>query len=128
MGKIYIVTSGIYSDYRIRAVFSTKPKAEEYKAIYDKADELEEANIEEYDIDEPYDEEFYTEVTMSKTGEVLETKLADWEGFRQYRGNNLVYSVRGINPEKAIKVVNEKRAAILAIDAWGNTDRLKEIK
>ena len=30
MAKIYIVTSGDYSDYRIDAVFSTKEKAEEY--------------------------------------------------------------------------------------------------
>lgn len=30
MAKIYIVTSGDYSDYRVNAVFSTREKAEEY--------------------------------------------------------------------------------------------------
>ena len=31
MAKIYIITSGEYSDYCIQAVFSTKKKADEYR-------------------------------------------------------------------------------------------------
>lgn len=44
--KIYIVTSGSYSDYRIERVFSTKEKAEEFLDGVDDNYELE-----EYDID-----------------------------------------------------------------------------
>ena len=35
MGKIYIITSGCYSDYRIVTAFSTKQKADEFLDIYD---------------------------------------------------------------------------------------------
>ena len=48
MNKIYIVTSGCYSDYYIDKVFSTKPKAEEYKKWCGDDD----AHIETYVIDE----------------------------------------------------------------------------
>lgn len=46
--KIYIVTSGCYSDYHIDAVFLEKEQAEYYCASY----ASDEANIEEYDTDD----------------------------------------------------------------------------
>jgi hypothetical protein len=47
MKKIYVVTSGSYSDYRIEAVFSTEEKAEDFI----KHVEVDELNgIEEYDL------------------------------------------------------------------------------
>lgn len=47
MAKIYIVTSGEYSDYCIQAVFSTKKKADEYRQQHGTA-----FSIEFFDIDE----------------------------------------------------------------------------
>lgn len=47
MAKIYIVTSGEYSDYCIRAVFSTKEKADEYIQQHGT-----DSSIEVFDIDE----------------------------------------------------------------------------
>lgn len=47
MAKIYIVTSGDYSDYTIDAVFSTKEKAEEYIQQHGM-----DYRVEDYDIDE----------------------------------------------------------------------------
>lgn len=46
--KVYIVTSGFYSDYHIDAVFLDKAQAEYYCALHN----LEDAHIEEYDTDE----------------------------------------------------------------------------
>ena len=46
--KIYIVTSGEYSDYGIDAVFTTKEKAVEYVEQHGTR-----YNIEEYNLDEP---------------------------------------------------------------------------
>ena len=46
--KIYIVTSGNYSDYRIDAVFTTKEKAEEY--VQNNGSDY---RIEVYNLDEP---------------------------------------------------------------------------
>lgn len=47
MEKIYIVTSGEYSDYGINAVFSTKEKAQEFRQQHGT-----DFSIEVYDIDE----------------------------------------------------------------------------
>ena len=47
--KVYIVTSGSYSDYRIECVFSTREKAEEYLQYHD-----DEYRIEKYAIDEEF--------------------------------------------------------------------------
>lgn len=47
--KVYIVTSGNYSDYYIERVFSTREKAQEY---LDHRGNAERANIEEYNLDE----------------------------------------------------------------------------
>lgn len=46
--KVYIVTSGDYSDYYIDAVFLDKAQAEYYCALH----KLEDVHIEEYDTDE----------------------------------------------------------------------------
>lgn len=47
--KVYIVTSGDYSDYHIERVFSTREKAQEY---LDHRGNAERAKIEEYNLDE----------------------------------------------------------------------------
>ena len=48
MAKIFIVTSGEYSDYHIDAAFSTREKAEEYVDIYGP-----DYMIKEYEVDAP---------------------------------------------------------------------------
>ena len=48
--KVYVVTSGSYSDYRIECVFSTREKAEEYLQYHD-----DEYRIEEYALDEEFE-------------------------------------------------------------------------
>lgn len=50
--KVFIVTEGEYSDYQIKAVFSTKEKAEKYIDTHGN----DTVNIEEYELDS-YDEE-----------------------------------------------------------------------
>jgi hypothetical protein len=51
MDKVWVVTSGCYSDYGIRAIFSTKEKAWEYygikKVIDDEYNEPKEYNLDE---------------------------------------------------------------------------------
>lgn len=60
MSKVYVVTSGSYSDYHIDAIFSTKEQAEIYQAVHSMDYETDSffsdyANygIEEYEVDEP---------------------------------------------------------------------------
>ena len=52
MSKVYIVTSGEYSDYHIDACFSTKQKAQEYIKNAEKTEKFwNEPSIEEWDLD-----------------------------------------------------------------------------
>ena len=52
MSKVYIVTSGEYSDYHIDACFSTKQKAQEYIKNAEKTEKFwDEPSIEEWDLD-----------------------------------------------------------------------------
>lgn len=53
--KVYVVTTGDYSDYKIRAVTVSKEKAEKLKKYYS-YDYFSDAEIEEYDINEPHDD------------------------------------------------------------------------
>ena len=69
MKKIYIVTSGSYSDYNIQGVFSTHKKAEKVANAYS------DCNIEEWDVDTLFSiarkglVRFY--INMERDGEVL---------------------------------------------------------
>ena len=49
MAKVYVITKGCYSDYRIEGVASTKSLAEKMAYLF--SDRYEEADIEEYELD-----------------------------------------------------------------------------
>lgn len=71
MSKVYIVTSGDYCDYRIKAVFSTLKGAKQYKEQYADQDYIQ---IDDWIVDEPYESgppgmKFYT-VVMIASGDV----------------------------------------------------------
>lgn len=51
MKKIYIVTTGEYSDYQIVTCFSSKKKAEKYCAIKNDSDKWSKYYVEEHDVD-----------------------------------------------------------------------------
>ncbi len=51
MKKIYIVTTGEYSDYQIVACFSSKEKAEKYSAVKNDSERWSPYYVEEYDVD-----------------------------------------------------------------------------
>lgn len=90
MEKVYIVTSGEYSDYTIEAVFATREKAEEYVEAHG-AD----YRVEEYQVDdaEVKKKESIWRVSVNwKTGEVISANpedfdeyYADKEGTVQYK-------------------------------------------
>ena len=130
--KVWIVTSGIYSDYNIEAVFSSRELAEAYLEKFKEVYPGEDVRIEEYDLDKPKEKWVLTWVTMSKEGEVLNVwkmMWSDWKpGFQRFdhRGN-LEWVVATEDERRAIKVVAEKRAIILAHNAWGDYERVREI-
>ena len=86
--KIYIITSGCYSDYHIDAVTDDKEKAEFLKLKY--SNEYDPANIEEYDTDE-YSVEgihnmklFYWKVSIFKRNSLVYPYLSGEQCFNVY--------------------------------------------
>ena len=71
MEKAYIVTTGIYSDKSIQAVFSTREKAETFAEFHPGGDaEVVEFTADEIDPDKP--EIRFTTVLMERNGELYE--------------------------------------------------------
>ena len=120
--KVYIVTSGEYSDYQIESVFSDKEKAEKYIDTHDS-----DMEIEEYDLDyyKEKDIDFYEVVISEYKGENSNgcfSKAGDNEikdsfsTFTLY-GNTTRYWYFYIacnSGKKAIKIASERLMAIKA--------------
>lgn len=122
MAKIYIVTSGEYSDYHIEAVFSTREKAEEYiqqhgtqyriephgvdEVIVDKKNKIWEVSMRfdnfELDYCEPFENEYYA---LYKDTFRYDT-LWHYEKIKQY--------IEADSMERAVKVASERMAQIKA--------------
>lgn len=117
--KIYIVTSGEYSDYSIDAVFSTKKKAEEYIQQYGT-----DYTIEEYDLDKEVEKkERLWKIEFDKNGvakaytqSCLINEKADtcyvsvlWNGECYIH-----FYVNADSMDRAIKIARERYAAIRA--------------
>jgi hypothetical protein len=132
MTKIYAVTSGDYSDYRVNAIFTTEQKANDFKAGF--PNETNFNDIEEYELDPEVpdlDGKDIWFVRMKKNGDVLETEKKEKSLFNFYYSvgefdfdvnNDLYMTVIAKDKEHAIKIVGEKRAQIIAENGW------KEIK
>jgi hypothetical protein len=142
---IYAVTSGTYSDYRINALFSSKKKAKEFLSAMNGNSEIYDDfnDVEEYELDPPtadllkrgYSVWF---VLMLKDGTVERAKKTDndkydigdtgcyriWErtkapAFRKkVIPDALEMSVWAKSEIAAIKIVNEKRAHMIAFGEW----------
>jgi len=127
--KIYLVTSGEYSNYSIDAAFSTREKAQAW-IDYDKNKPKRGYVIENYDIDPDPGDTFdpSVRVTMKKDGAVRAITLSIGVGFGWFLGDDMLeWSVRGTDEQRAIKVVNEKRAQILALNIWGDDEKVREL-
>ena len=120
--KIYIVTSGEYSDYHIDAVFSTKEKAKAY--IQQKGTEY---DIEEYELDEEVEKktqlwsiEFGVEsgelceaiTTSYNRNEVVDT-CSIFETF-YWNEPRIRFYVDADSMERAVKIARERFAAVKA--------------
>jgi len=130
VAKIYIVTSGCYSDYRINHVFSTRELADRW--IGERAGE--DYSAEEYEIDPIVD---FTEniktsigVDMNKDGSVRnirddgygayykEARVRLWLDYRDTPTPYLETVILTRDRESAIKTTNDIRIRLLALDRW----------
>lgn len=132
--KIYIVTSGEYSDYSIEAVFSTKNKAESYIQQHGTG-----YRIEKYDLDEEVEKK--TQIwsvtfnlkdksleiaspTMYKIDKYKDTCIVRECGFDSY----IEFIVESDNMDRAVKIARERFAAVKANEyIWLRLTRPYEI-
>ena len=132
MSKVYIVTSGEYSDYHIDAVFTEREKAEQYCAVNNKCGEYSDFhNIEEYDVDKANDSKtevvyaFHVDPTRKPTVEEIyylengkidafKKKVKGWSRsgdiLKDYYSLDRFVFLRENNPEKAKKIVVDRVA------------------
>lgn len=141
--KVYIVTSGEYSDYRINAVFSTREKAQEFLDIcnQNQRDLIgSSAEIEEWDLDIPRETWLSTHIYMFSNGDVSSAytyltargnSAPSFGGFAYSMPKSgerlLSWTVRTGDKERAIKMVNEKRALILSHNLWADEEGVRRL-
>ena len=122
MSKVYIVTCGDYSDYRIEACFSTKAKAQEFIKNGKKIEEFwDNPRIEEWDLDanvdivdvvniyftftSPLSEKKHNEEVKSRVDKSTRCKVYEFGDKINFYGSDLeVLHIREIaNPNKTIE-------------------------
>lgn len=139
--KVYIVTAGSYSDYRILACFSSRYRAKQYLENYRKmgacaSDGIE---IETHNLNVPNEWGYVTSVNMCKDGSLYKVRWhpdpvrTNWvyaprSGHKFYQGKNpnpalaectyLSSTVVTDDHERAIKVTNELRTQLIASGEW----------
>jgi hypothetical protein len=128
MKKIYVVSRGSYSDYRVEALFSTEEKADNYISA---------TKARNHSWNDPFKEEFVLDcprkiwtkkyVSIEKNGAALvyytDVDIYDRPGFNGWDNTKsppaLNWIVQTKSDKRAIKVANEKRAQIIALGLWG---------
>lgn len=118
--KIYIVTSGEYSDYHLCAVFTTKEKAVEYVEQHGFG-----YNIEEHDLDKEVikNTQLWRVDFNTKDNKVVNARVGDYEGdeirdtcyARRFSGvDYITLYVDADSMDRAIKIASERLVAIRA--------------
>lgn len=116
MAKVYLVTHGEYSDYKVLAIFSTEAKAQAFIDRF--CGDIEEWEVDEADplLNSKHDLYY---IRMAADGRVMQVGRMEDE-FRQdglhpsQWGDSLAGHLWAKNEEHAIKQANDYRAAMLA--------------
>jgi len=128
MKKVYLVTTGEYSDYSVRGVYSNLKRAEEVQKYYNKSSYCD-ACIEIIDLDTNFyrirDGYLRYHFYMGRRGGVYHLSssglrhghVSFWYEF--YNESQMVCEVDARSEEHAIKIANEKRVQLLAMNLWG---------
>ena len=134
MATVYLVSSGCYSDYRVRAVFNDREMAEEFVERF--------SGIDDYD-DKMYVEEWKLnpdipqiraglvafQVKMARDGTTIEARpledieRSDYIGApsacnRDYGRGFMICRHYAKDTKHAVKIANEKRVQLIANGEW----------
>lgn len=136
--KIYVVTTGEYSDYGIEAIFSSKEKAQEFSNFfYDKSDNYTnkegQVRIEEYELDKIYEfpkGKLPFVICMEKNGDSTcyqqtPTDFEEAESLYLRTSDSEIVLSKNLwakDKEHAVKITNERRAFLIANNLWKPKD------
>ncbi len=125
MKKVYVVTSGEYSEYGIEAIFDDEDLAKKFMAMFEKK-EYDNMKIEEHILN-PFKREIAAgfkayEVIMKKSGDVVDIKLVSdlsetYTPFLDFH-YNLCCTCFAKDEQHAIKIANEKCGQLIAMNQW----------
>lgn len=142
--KVWLVTQGSYSDYRVLAAFSSRALADACKELI-RGDEFDSTDVEEFPLDPPEPPHppglFPYTVGMARDGRVGYAHRDSQAGFAElrkfdadgYMPQNFVilgdkdytygmsFTMWAADAEHAIKIANERRAALVASGLWDRT-------
>jgi hypothetical protein len=129
--KVYVVTSGRYSDYRIEAIFKKKSDAVTLASVLSDGNEVEEWTVNTRRIIPLWS------IWMKKSGDLDEdygSPTADIEEMGETEG---IYTseyeetghfvILADTMKRAIKIANERRTIILANNLWGDDEKINEL-
>ena len=132
MGKVFVVTSGTYSDYSIDSIFTNRELAQSFIDVF--KDDWNTMEIEEWDLDpnkthvkqnrKPYF------LRINKNGDISDLSLANSTYYfkedipkakisytRDFEWMNI--NCFADDENHAVKIAGEKMAQILATNSWG---------
>lgn len=124
---IYLVTRGDYSDYEVTAVFTEKKLAEKYINSFKKSN-YDEFRIEVYILN-PHEEQLKKDykpyfVRMAKDGKVKDIYIQESHynldnlNIKFDINNNMYISIFAKDEKHAVKIANEKRGQLIALNRW----------
>lgn len=130
MKSVYIVSDGEYSDYIVRGIYSSRRLAEQAKKLFMADNDIQEMTLN--DIPKHPAGTVLWAVVMDKEGTTYRIERASaigtilkWEpkSFRRLPvgvdyESVITFEVWAKNERGAVKVANERRAALLANDIW----------
>ena len=118
--KLYMVTDGRYSDYRVLGIFSTQEKADRAVQLYASENDIEEIELDE--MPEAPKGMLYYLVRMDAQGEsfvyrisVEHARAFDWQPCST---TMVSFYVWASDETHAVKIANEKRAMLMATGQW----------
>lgn len=119
--KLFVVTSGEYSDRKITGIYSSKEKAEWARQLYATYNDIEEWELDSLPIHPPGMLLFM--VRMDKSGTVVDFSHVDasgkwprWSPAIEIPAVDFVVWARDI--EHATKIANEQRTQLIAFGEW----------
>lgn len=123
MSKVYLVTDGYYSDYRVLGVYATMEKAEQAKLLYAADNDIEEYELDVVPDSPPGLVPFVVTITVSGDVRTIYRESADQFSPRWHVANwdgnlNGLFYMWARDEQHAVKIANEWRAQIAALGLW----------